>query len=707
MAGEEGERTVGSYRLIKRIGAGGMGVVYHGQHRRIGRDAAIKILPLHLAEDPDFLKRFEREAASVASLQHPNILPVWEYGEHEGSPYLVMPYIRGGTLRERLLAKPLTHEEVSRYLEQIADALDYAHSQGIIHRDVKPANLLLTERGHLYLADFGIAKVLESAEGGLTRTGVGIGTPEYIAPEQAHGRAEKRSDLYALGIILYQMLTGRVPYSGNSALDTMLQHMNTPLPTEPLQQLPPASAQAITAVLVKATQKDPEARYQSGRELAEAFALASGQARQATIPAADRPTSQGLTPLPPMTGAGYSPTPGGHPSGMTPPPPLTPLPPSPHGMQATVVSGMTPPPGMTPAQGMTPPPGTTPPPGMSPLNTDQTMIQRGATPLPPSPLAPHPSSPSIRTPTPQAPAAPPARRSSPVPFVLGGVAVLLVIGAIAFFALRGGDPPSATATIAAVVPSAAPSITPTTAPTTAAVASSAAVPSASAPASSAPTSTATQPAAVASTSAQPPSAAPSAVPTPALAWQTYTFSSRDTDESAPNNYRVGFDQPSGEARITLNNSNAHRHAISDFTAGDFALEVDVRKLEGPPESFYGIAFRIQRLRSGQTVEERYTLLIRQEGQVTLLYEAPGASAQVVRPVEPLPSPLPIQANGATNRLSITCRGEQITVAINGQPVGTFQGTLVSQGGIGLVAQRNQAGATVVVGFSNLRYATLP
>ena len=267
------EQQLGAYRVLERIGRGGMGVVYRAQHLRLGREAAIKVLPVTLADEADYLRRFEREAASVASLDHPNILPVWEYGEQDGAPYLVMPFVRGGSLKERLERGPLPREELLHYLAQMAEALDFAHEQGLVHRDVKPANMLLDGRGRLYLADFGIAKALDGSAG-LTATGVGVGTPEYMAPEQAQGRADARSDLYALGVVLYQMLSGRVPYSGTSAIEVLMQHVQAPLPLEPLRGVTPPLPPGIAEVMQRALAKDPGARYGSGRALVEAVAAA-------------------------------------------------------------------------------------------------------------------------------------------------------------------------------------------------------------------------------------------------------------------------------------------------------------------------------------------------------------------------------------------------------------------------------------------------
>ena len=260
----------GAYRLGERIAAGGMGEVYRAHDMRLGRAAAVKVLLGNLARRPASLRRFKREAASVASLQHPNILAVWDYGELDGTPYIVMPFIEGGTLKERLGHGPIPEFELLGYVRQMADALDYAHGQGIVHRDVKPANVLLDKRGHLHLADFGVAKALTDTEK-LTEAGGFVGTPEYAAPEQGLGHADARSDLYSLVIILYEMLAGRVPFSDGTPFAVLRQHQTATLPLAPLRGATPGWPQSVERVVQKALAKNPNDRYQSGRQFVDAL----------------------------------------------------------------------------------------------------------------------------------------------------------------------------------------------------------------------------------------------------------------------------------------------------------------------------------------------------------------------------------------------------------------------------------------------------
>ncbi len=315
MAASEG-RILGSYRLIERVGRGGMGEVYRAEHLKLGREDAIKLLPANLVGEEDFLKRFEREASSAANLRHPNILPVYEYGEQDDVPYLVMPYIKGGTLKDRLERGDVTPGQIARYLTQVAEALDFAHAKGIIHRDVKPANILIDEHDQAYLADFGIAKALEGTES-LTRTGMGVGTPEFMAPEQAQGRADPRSDLYALGVMCYQLIIGRVPYSGQSTVDILMKHLQEPIPLEPLRGMNPAAARAFGPILERALAKDPNRRFQTGRELMQSLNAAIAQTGFECW--ASAPTVVTKTPPPAWPGTPAPARPG------TPPPGFRPL----------------------------------------------------------------------------------------------------------------------------------------------------------------------------------------------------------------------------------------------------------------------------------------------------------------------------------------------------------------------------------------------
>ena len=271
MKGIEGS-TLGRYELRRRIAHGGMSEVYLGYDRRVRRKVAVKVL--YGSSEP-FVRRFEREALAVGTLSHDHILALYDFGEQRPWYYLVMPYVEGGTLRDYLLRrKQLPLEEAGSFLYQIASALQYAHDHGVIHRDVKPSNILLRLDGHAYLVDFGLAKAKVEAES-LTHAGAMVGTPEYMAPEQSNGQHDYRSDIYSLGIILYQMLTGRVPFTAESPVAVSLKHIQVQ-PTPP-RQLNPSIPQAIEDVILKALEKDPNERYQEARILAAAYKKALHQ----------------------------------------------------------------------------------------------------------------------------------------------------------------------------------------------------------------------------------------------------------------------------------------------------------------------------------------------------------------------------------------------------------------------------------------------
>ncbi len=250
-----------------------MAVVYKAYDIRLEREVAIKIIRKEAfpAESIDrIFKRFEREAKALARLSHPNIVKVHDSGEYEGSPYLVMEYHPGGTLKAKL-GKPLAWNVVSKLMIPVANALGYAHQKGILHRDVKPSNILITENGEPMLTDFGIAKILEMSDGQtLTGTGLGVGTPEYMAPEQGLGKeVDPRADIYSLGVVLYELVTGRKPYTADTPLAVLFKHMTDPLPRP--GEILPGLSEEIEKVLLKALAKDPVNRYQSMEELAGAI----------------------------------------------------------------------------------------------------------------------------------------------------------------------------------------------------------------------------------------------------------------------------------------------------------------------------------------------------------------------------------------------------------------------------------------------------
>ncbi|MBN1312062.1 MAG: serine/threonine protein kinase [Anaerolineae bacterium] len=268
-------RNLGPYRVIEQLGIGGMATVYKAYQPNMDRHVAIKILPRHFATDPTFVGRFEQEAKVIAKLENARILPVYDYGEDGGVTYIVMRYLATGTLAERLQTGTLSLEEIVRITGQIAEGLDYAHRQGVIHRDVKPSNILLDQGGDVYITDFGISKLVE---GTAQFTGSGIvGTPAYISPEQGLGQpVDHRTDIYSLGVVLYQMATNDVPFRAETPLAVVIKHIHEPLPLP--RSINPALPEAVERVILKAMAKDPEARYQSCEEMAAALKRAVEQA---------------------------------------------------------------------------------------------------------------------------------------------------------------------------------------------------------------------------------------------------------------------------------------------------------------------------------------------------------------------------------------------------------------------------------------------
>jgi hypothetical protein len=261
--------TVGSYRILEQVGLGGMATVFKAYDPGTDRYVAIKIISPQFAQHPEFRERFRREAKSIAKLQHPHVIPVFAYGEEGDTAYLVLQYMDTGTLRDRMNDHPLDSVEAAQFIDQIAGALDYAHRNGVIHRDVKPSNVLVDSEGNAYLTDFGIAKIVEATVD-LTGTGTAMGTPQYMSPEQCRGdkNLTAATDIYSLGVILYQMLTGHLPFDAETPLAVIHKHLHDPLP--PPRQINPQVSEDMERVLLKALAKDPKDRYSTAAEFSTA-----------------------------------------------------------------------------------------------------------------------------------------------------------------------------------------------------------------------------------------------------------------------------------------------------------------------------------------------------------------------------------------------------------------------------------------------------
>jgi len=271
MAGLAGQ-TLDHYKLVEQVGQGGMATVFRAIDTRSQAEVAIKVLSPTITGDKRFVKRFRREAEIVKQhLKHPHIVPVIAYGQTQGMVYLVMPFIRGETLSDRLIRAGLTEREAALWIGQIADALQFAHRKGVIHRDIKPANIILTDSGEAMLSDFGLAREVEGS-GTLTGSML-MGTPAFVSPEQAKGeKLDRRSDQYSLGVILYLISTGRLPFDSDSPMTLVLMHIQNRVP--PPRQHNPRLQPAVERVILKSLAKSPDERFEDVASMAKAYQAA-------------------------------------------------------------------------------------------------------------------------------------------------------------------------------------------------------------------------------------------------------------------------------------------------------------------------------------------------------------------------------------------------------------------------------------------------
>ncbi len=256
---------LGQYEIVERLGGGGMAVVYRAVQQPLGREVALKALSSELFQDDGFVKRFETEAKTLAKLDHPNILPIYDFEVSDGNAFLTMPLIRGGTLRDILNRGPLDALTTWRYLREIGDGLQHAHDAGIVHRDLKPTNVLIHTDGRAMLADFGLARGAGQPTH-LTTIGLAIGTPGYMAPEQVMGHdVDKRADIYAMGVLTFEMLTGRLPYIGSNRMEVAYATVNAEIPSA--VKINPNLPDELDQLLQRVLAKLPEKRPQTVREL--------------------------------------------------------------------------------------------------------------------------------------------------------------------------------------------------------------------------------------------------------------------------------------------------------------------------------------------------------------------------------------------------------------------------------------------------------
>jgi predicted Ser/Thr protein kinase len=314
-----GKRLGGRYMVEELLGQGGMSSVYKGTDPNLRRTVAIKMIHPHLSQDPQFVSRFEEEAAAVARIRHPNIIQVYDFDHDDDTYYMVLEYVPGQTLQDRLAelnaaGKRMPVAEARAVAASMCDALQYAHDRGMIHRDIKPANIMITDQGQAILMDFGVAKMVGGKQH--TATGAVVGTALYISPEQVRGEEpDPRVDIYALGVTLFEMLSGQPPFEADSAMSTMMMHVNEPVPD--LRQLNADVPPDLVAVVEKALAKDRDQRYQTAADMAKALRSASVKpadvAKTTVEPVLEAPATVApgsvAGPPPPVSGAGGTPPP--------------------------------------------------------------------------------------------------------------------------------------------------------------------------------------------------------------------------------------------------------------------------------------------------------------------------------------------------------------------------------------------------------------
>ncbi len=406
-------RTIGRFEILSELGRGGMAVVYKARQTSPNRIVALKVLPPELSLDRTYIARFRQEADSAAALEHPNIVPIYMVDEAEGLHYIAMKFIDGRTLKEIIHERgTLPLDETIRLVEQVASALDYAHSRGVIHRDIKPSNMMLDRNGWVYLTDFGLARGTGGG-GGLTLAGTVMGTPEYMSPEQAQGlpNVGPPTDIYALGVVVYEMLTGRIPFKADTPMAMLVARLqHAPIPPRNFRSDLPLP---VEDVIMRALARKPEARYQSAGELVAALKQAAGFGTGPMHSASPPVSPPAGTPLPYVRTVPPSP-----PAGTTAPrPPESPVSP----VYRLPTQQASPPSGVPTMHATSPSYGT---PAQPPAGTPTMQA------MPPGTLPPQPVAPSV----PQALAKP--KKSGGMGLIVGGIAaaVLLVLGAL--FALR-------------------------------------------------------------------------------------------------------------------------------------------------------------------------------------------------------------------------------------------------------------------------------